>query len=142
MRYQYLADFLTVFRYFLLTVLRYWVHPKVPPLIGALSRAFRARRHLIACRLYPSHGLLRFITSRSLASTLREARRLRRRLCLDSYSLIYCIIFNSLLFVFKIYSVCRLSLCLFQCHLWPIYFLLILTHSKKCNVWTILNLNS
>ena len=68
MRYQYLADFLTVFRYFFLTVLRYWVPPNVPLLIGALSSAFRARWHLIACRLYPSHGLLRFITSRSLAS--------------------------------------------------------------------------
>ena len=38
-----------------------------------------------ACRLYPSHGPLRFITSHSrfvLASTMRKTKRLRRRLAL------------------------------------------------------------
>ena len=37
MRYQYLADFLTVFRYFFLTVLRYWVPPNVPLFPGEMA---------------------------------------------------------------------------------------------------------
>ena len=39
-----------------------------------------------ACRLYPSHGPLRFITSHSrfaLASAMRKTKRLRRRLVLN-----------------------------------------------------------
>ena len=46
------------------------------------GRRQRARRRF-ACRLYPSHGPLRFITSHSrfaLASTMRKTKRLRRRL--------------------------------------------------------------
>ena len=48
------------------------------------GRRQRARRRF-ACRLYPSHGPLRFITSHSrlaLASTIRKTKRLRRRLAL------------------------------------------------------------
>ena len=40
------------------------------------------------CRLYPSHGPLRFITSHSrfaLASAMRKTKRLRRRLPLNNY---------------------------------------------------------
>ena len=46
------------------------------------GRRQRARRRF-ACRLYPSHGPLRFITSHSrfaLASTMRKTKRLRRTL--------------------------------------------------------------
>ena len=47
-----------------------------------MGRRQRARRRF-TCRLYPSHGPLRFITSHSrfaLASTMRKTKRLRRRL--------------------------------------------------------------
>ena len=46
------------------------------------GRRQRARRRF-ACRLYPSHGPLRFIASHSrfvLAFTMRKTKRLRRRL--------------------------------------------------------------
>ena len=48
------------------------------------GRRQRARRRF-ACRLYPSHGPLRFITSHSrfaLASAMRKTKRVRRRLFL------------------------------------------------------------
>ena len=50
-----------------------------------------------ACRLYPSHGPLRFITSHSrfaLASAMRKTKRLRRRLYQTYVSNIKVTLFN------------------------------------------------
>ena len=53
--------------------------PKIGPCQENDTRSGRR----FACRLYPSHGPLRFITSHSrfaLASAMRKTKRLRRRL--------------------------------------------------------------
>ena len=59
------------------------LHCLVPSRPSFNVRAKEGGKETIACRLYPSHGPLRFITSHSrfvLASAMRKTKRLRRRL--------------------------------------------------------------
>ena len=75
-----------------LTKCGYCLVSTVPRIQTSLSLSMKmcAQRKAGRCRLYPSHGPLRCITSQSrfaLASTTRKMKRLRRRLVrLDSWT--------------------------------------------------------